>query len=481
MQAEPTTLAPLPVPAAPPRRTAYVLKVYPRFSETFVVTEILAREAAGEELAIYALRPTSDARFHPQLAQVRAAVTHLPRPHKLATEWEVLARAQAELPGFGERFGALMPLLVRLDPSVVTQGVDLALRLRADGITHVHVHFASMASWATAIAAALTGVPYTVTTHAKDLFHDSVDRVVLREVLRRASRVVAISDYNRRFLLALDPTLAESVVLVRNGLELSRFAYRDPQVPRDRLRVLAVGRLVEKKGFTHLVEAARLLAGGGHAGDGPAGDRPAGDGPAGDGSAAATPGSDRTPDRTPGRLPLEVRVVGDGELGPDLAAQVEAAGLGGTVTLLGPRSQAELVEELAAADVLVAPCIVGADGNADGLPTVLLEAMASGVPCIATDVTGISEAVHPGGEHGPATGILLGADPSDLAERLAGGLAEVADPTWPRVEVARAARALVEAEFDTARQSRRLAALEGVPRHEHRAEDEVAASMVGAR
>lgn len=422
----------------PPRRTAYVLKVYPRFSETFVVTEILAREAAGEELAIYALRPTSDARFHPQLAQVRASVTHLPRPHKLATEWDVLARAQAELPGFGERFGALMPLLVRLDPSVVAQGVDLALRLRADGITHVHVHFASMASWATAIASALTDIPYTVTTHAKDLFHDSVDRVVLGEVLHRAEQVVAISDYNRRFLMDLDPALADKVVLVRNGLELGRFRYRDPNEPQDRLRVLAVGRLVEKKGFTHLVEAARLLAGGP------------------DGAGAHAGGADR--------LPLDVRIVGDGELKADLAAQVEAAGLGGTVQLLGPRSQAELVEELAAADVLVAPCVVGADGNADGLPTVLLEAMASGVPCIATDVTGIPEAVHPAGEQGPATGILLGADPADLAERLAAALAEVADPAWPRVEIARAARALVEAEFDTARQSRRLAALEGMPR-----------------
>ncbi|MFB9731412.1 glycosyltransferase [Ornithinimicrobium kibberense] len=427
----------------PTRRTAYVLKVYPRFSETFVVTEILAREAAGEELAIYALRPTSDARFHPQLAQVRAPVTHLPRPHKLATEWDVLARAQAELPGFGERFGALMPLLVRLDPSVVAQGVDLALRLRADGITHVHVHFASMASWATAIASALTGIPYTVTTHAKDLFHDSVDRVVLGEVLHRAERVVAISDFNRRFLLDIDPALADKVVLVRNGLELGRFRYRDPQEPQGPLRVLAVGRLVEKKGFGHLVEAARLLAGKGEGATGPE------------------------------RLPLDVRIVGDGELKADLTAQVEAAGLGETVQLLGPRSQAELVEELAAADVLVAPCVVGADGNADGLPTVLLEAMASGVPCIASDVTGIPEAVHPAGEQGPATGILLGADPSDLAERLAAALAEVADPSWPRVEVARAARALVEREFDTARQSRRLAALEGMPRAGEGADDAV--------
>ena len=95
---------------APTDRIAYVLKVYPRFSETFVVTEVLAREAAGEGLRIYALRPTTDSRFHPQLSQVQAPVTHLPRATKLSAEWEVLAHAQAELPDFGARFGELMQI-----------------------------------------------------------------------------------------------------------------------------------------------------------------------------------------------------------------------------------------------------------------------------------------------------------------------------------------------------------------------------------
>ena len=245
---------------ARPERTAYILKVYPRFSETFVVTEILAREAAGEDLAIYALRPTRDSRFHPQLAQVQAPVTHLPRAHKLSTEWDIFARAHAELPDFGARFGELMPLLVRLDPSDAAQAVELALALRRDGITRMHVHFATLASWCAAVASALTGIPYTVTTHAKDIFHEDLDPVLLREILQRAEKVVAISEYNRRHLLTtIDPTLGDKVVLVRNGLDLPRFSYRDPEPPHTPLRVLAVGRVVEKKGFDHLVEATRQL------------------------------------------------------------------------------------------------------------------------------------------------------------------------------------------------------------------------------
>ncbi|SOC56860.1 glycosyltransferase [Ornithinimicrobium cerasi] len=415
-----------------PRRTrvGYVVKVYPRFSETFVVTEILAREAAGEDLAIYALRPTTDARFHPQLAQVQAPVTHLPRPQKLSGEWETFTRAHEELPGFGTRLGALMPLLVRLGASDVAQGVELALRVRRDGITHLHVHFATLASWCAVIASALTDVPFTVTTHAKDLFHEDVDRVLLREVLSRAASVIAISDHNARFLAEQVGVPADRVRLVRNGLDLPRFPYRDPGDPHAPLRVLAVGRLVEKKGFTHLVEAVALLR---------------------------------------DEVPVELRLVGDGELEQPLRDLVRERGLGDRVHLLGARSQAELVDELAWADLLAAPCVVGADGNADGLPTVLLEAMASGVPCVATAVTGIPEAVQPGGADGPGTGILLDAEVTGLPGRLAGALRAVADPFWPRQEVARAARALVERDYDTRRQTRYLSALERPAPHPVRA------------
>ncbi|WP_420176886.1 glycosyltransferase family 4 protein [Luteococcus sp. OSA5] len=406
----------------PAERIAYVVKVYPRFSETFVVTEILSREADGEDLAIYALKPTADSRFHPQLAQVQAPVTHIRRPYKLSVEWQAMRQAQAELPDFGRRYGELMPFLVQMEASEVGQAIDLAVRWKHDGITRAHVHFANVAARCTAVAAALLDIPFSVTTHAKDLFHDEVDPQVLREVLRRANRVIAISEYNRKFLLEqVDPSLASKVVLVRNGLELPRFDYRDPELVHNPLRVLGVGRLVEKKGFNHFVEAIEELVAEGR--------------------------------------PVEARIVGEGEKYEELQEQIGQAGLEHVVTLLGARSQAELVDEIAWADVMAAPCIVGSDNNADGLPTVLLEAMASGLPCIATDVTGIPEAVQPGEGGLPGTGILLSQDPTDLSARLADALRQVSDPQWPRVQVARAARALVEEKFDTRTQARLLSSL----------------------
>lgn len=401
-------------------RVGYVLKVYPRFSETFVVTEILAREAAGEDLAIFALRPTSDARFHPEIAKVQAPVTHLPKPAKLAQAWDALRQAQEHLPGLNSRLPDILSLLLDLDPTDAVQGIDLAVRARQQDITHLHAHFGSMAARVACVASALSGIPFSVTTHAKDLFHEDVDPELLRTVLSRADHVVAISSYNEAFLQERFPEVAGHTVLIRNGLDLTAFRYVEPGPVVGPLRVAAVGRLVEKKGFTHLIEAVRVLS--------------------------AQSGSPQ----------VEVRIAGDGDLREQLERQIVEAGLEGVVTLIGPRSQNEIRTLLTWADVMVAPCVVGADGNADGLPTVLLEAMAMGVPVIGSDVTGIPEAVR---GHGPEpTGLLLSArqlGAGDTAE-LVRALRRVADPTFPRVTVARAARNLIETHFDTATQSQLL-------------------------
>lgn len=401
-------------------RTGYVVKVYPRFSETFVVTEILAREEAGEDLAIFALRPTTDARFHPEISRIQAPVHHLSKPTKLGDTWVAISEAQRELPDFAARFASVLPFLTRIEASEAVQGITLALQAQRTGITRLHVHFASSQARVARIAATLLDIPYTVTTHAKDIFHESVDHPVLADVLGHAEAIVAISDYNRRFLADLLPHLQGRTHLVRNGLDLDRFPYRFPPAPEGPLRVVAVGRLVEKKGFDVLVEAVSQVV---HAG-----------------------------------LEVEVRIAGDGELRADLQRHIDATGLRQACQLLGPRSQAEIRDVMGWADVLVAPCVVGADGNADGLPTVLLEAMATGVPCIATRVTGIPEAVHPSRGDEPGTGILL--EPGDTGA-LAQALLAVADPAYPRVDITQAARALIEHDYDSRSQALLLSGLPG--------------------
>ena len=161
-----------------------------------------------------------------------------------------------------------MPVLAELPGDVVAQGVELARQARRDSITHLHAHFASLAGRVAWIASALTGIPYTVTTHAKDIFHESVDPVWLRRICADAQRVIAISRYNEDYLKTVLAGTGATVSLRYNALELDRFSYRAPQpvsaTRAEPLRVCAVGRLVPKKGFADLVEAVELVVSSGY-------------------------------------------------------------------------------------------------------------------------------------------------------------------------------------------------------------------------
>ena len=167
--------------------------------DSFVVTEILAREDLGQDLRIYALRPTTDTRFHPEIARVGAPVSWVPRPRKAADLWEALTSALVD-EDVRRRFAGLIPRIAGLAADDVAQGLALARAARKDGITHLHAHFASLAGRAAWIASSLTGIPYTVTTHAKDIHHESVDMDLLREVCAGAAQVIAISRYNQDYL-----------------------------------------------------------------------------------------------------------------------------------------------------------------------------------------------------------------------------------------------------------------------------------------
>ncbi|MDO4784990.1 MAG: glycosyltransferase family 4 protein [Propionibacteriaceae bacterium] len=389
-------------------RVGYVLKVYPRFSETFVVTEILAREAHGDDLRIYALRPTTDARFHPEIARVQAEVSWVPRPGKASEFWPQVSNVLLR-PEIGERFLALLPHLAELPADEVAQGLWLAEAVLEDGIEYLHAHFASLAGRMAWLAGQLTGVPYSITTHAKDIYHESVDMEWLRRICGAADRVIAISQFNDDYLRRVLDGTGARISLQYNALELDRFGYREPAAPVGPLKISAVGRLVPKKGFGDLIDAAARV-----------------------------------------NVPVEVDIAGSGELRDELQDQIERLGLNGRVRLLGPLTQGEVSKLVAASDVFVAPCVPAADGNIDGLPTVVLEAMALGTPVIATAVSGLPEVVRDG-----QTGILL--NPGDVAG-LAAALEKIAAGRVPLAELTANARTLIEEQFDSRRQAAQLAA-----------------------
>jgi colanic acid/amylovoran biosynthesis glycosyltransferase len=359
---------------------AYILKTWPRLSQTFIVNEILAHERAGLAVEIHALRRPKAEDAHADVSRVRAPVHYVD-----ATGPEAIDRLVAQLS-----------------------------RPRAAGcgpVRHLHAHFGNSAAEAARLAAQRLQLPWSFTAHARDIFHESVDTEALGRRMRAATTVVTVSDFNLRHLRETFPDCGERVVRIYNGLDLSRLRQRPASSTRAPL-LLAVGRLVEKKGFEDLVQACALLEA--------------------------------------LRLPLDWRcaIVGSGPLQGVLEERIDALGLGHRVAMLGAQPQQDVLDLMREATLLAAPCTVSADGDRDGLPTVLLEAMALGCPVVTTAVTGIPELVQDGD-----TGRLL---PPGDPQALAGALRDLLLDPAAAARLAGSARARIERDFDIARNTRAL-------------------------
>lgn len=396
------------MPVEEPLGIGYVVKRYPRYSETFIVTEILAHEEAGLPLEIFSLYPPVDTHFQDAIARVRAPVNYVTDSDgKSLRFWEGLCGVAADVPGLWSSLDAAKGEEAR----DVFQAAVLAGLARRKGIRHLHAHFGSGAATVARLAARFGGLTYSFTAHAKDIYHESVRPDDLRRKLADASAVITVSDYNLEYLRERYGEAAARVRRIYNGIDLERFPY---SAPRDRPpMVVYVGRLVEKKGLADLIDACALLAGRGKT--------------------------------------LECGIVGAGELETELRERIARLGVGSTVRLLGPRPQAEVIRLIREASAVAAPCVIGEDGNRDGLPTVILEAMALGTPCVSTDVTGIPEVVR----HGETGLIVPQHDPAALAD----ALERFASDAALRVSLAVRARERIEDEFDIRRNAAKIRAL----------------------
>jgi glycosyltransferase involved in cell wall biosynthesis len=389
-------------------KVGYILKTYPRFSQTFIVNEILAHERAGLDLEIFSLRPAKDEQRHGAVDRVRAPVTYLPGPDvAVADFWREIAAALRELPGAA----ASLAEAAAEPPAEVFQALTLARLARERGIGHLHAHFGNVATSVARLAARFAGIEYSFTAHARDIFHVKVVPAELRRKLAQAKAVVTVSEFNLGFLREQYGEAARGVRRIYNGIDMKDFAWA---APRDRPpTVVTVGRLVDKKGFSDLVDACALLAAGGRA--------------------------------------FDCQIVGSGPLDEALKAQIERLGLADRVHMLGLRRQEEVKTLIQGASVMAAPCVVGADNDQDGLPTVILESMALGTPCVSTDVTGIPEVLHD-----QSTGLMV---PQHAPEQLAAAIARLLDDADLRVRLATNARRLMEAEFDIDRNAQRIRAV----------------------
>jgi glycosyltransferase involved in cell wall biosynthesis len=405
-------------------KVAYVMSRFPKLSETFVLGEILAVEEQGVEVELFPLLRERAEVIHPEAAALcrRARFQPFLSLPILRSQLHYLHRAPRRY------FGALWALLrgtwgsanyfigaLGIFPKVVHD----ARLMEADGIAHVHCHFSNHPAAAGFVINRLTGIPYSFTAHGFDLH---VDRHMLCEKVGGAAFVVAVSDYNRRLILEeCGERAGARVAVVHCGVDTDFFRPGKAADPERPFSILCVGTLHEVKGQGYLVEACRLLAESGA-------------------NVACT-------------------LVGDGPDRAALVEQIAASGLEGRVTITGRRTRAEVAELLGRAHVLVSPSVPTAEGKREGIPVVLMEAMASGVPVVASGISGIPELVEDG-----KTGLLVPPrDPLALAE----ALRLLHDDPALCERLARAGRETVEREFDVRTNAgelvRRFRAHAGVP------------------
>ena len=403
--------APVPEPPPPPT-IAFVLKGYPRLSETFITQEILALEARGLRLHLLSLRHPTEASVHPVHARVRAPVTYLPEylhhePARVVRAWWRVRR----WPRYGRTLRLWLRDLVR-DPTRnrvrrFGQAVVMADELPRE-VTHIHAHFLHTPASVARYAAHLVGRKWTGSAHAKDIW--TTPQWEKREKLRDAEWVVTCTAVNHAELDALAPGRVE---LVRHGLDLAEFPPPPPRAGGEPpvLTILSVGRAVEKKGYPDLIAALARMP------EGPA---------------------------------WRFVHVGGGPLISTLRGLAERAGIAHRTEWVGALARPELLARLRAADVFVLASRVARDGDRDGLPNVLLEAQSQGLPCLATRVSAIPELIEDG-----ATGILV---PPGDPDALAAGLARLLGDPDLRRHLGAAGERRVRGGFSSVAGADRLAA-----------------------
>ena len=390
----------------------YVLKKFPRNSETFILNEVLELQRAGADVTVFSLNRPDDGVFHRGLSELKRPVVYL--TGRKPADWLGLLRQNlGALSSNKERLWDEFRYLLEAERpdtwNILSSGIDLALRARELGIDRLHAHFATIAAYVSRAAHAMSGIPYSVTCHAKDIYREGVTGERFTSLLRESQFVVTVCEANRRYIEEhRDPARELDLRVLYNGVDVSMF---NPQnrAPDAEPTILSVGRLVEKKGFHILLDAMALL-------------------------------KDRG-------LTPRCWILGDGEEREQLRSKQQALQLS-NVEFLGMRNQDDVRSYMARASAMVLPCIVGSDGNRDALPTVLLEALASGLPIVSTPVGGVEEIA----DHGKA-GIIV---PPGDAESLANEIESLLNNSERQRELAQTGRTRAESCFDLATNVRKL-------------------------
>ena len=399
--------------ASNPPVLGLILKGYPRISETFISNEIYLLEKLGFSIHLFSMRQPRENFTHDSVKKIRARVDYLPetllRPLPLLVYHN--SRLAAKNPKlYGAALKAAWRRFRRTRKSATIKhllqaGYLVNHLLAASRATHLHAHFAHSPASVAMFASQLSGLPFSFTAHAKDIY--TSDPAQLREKIGLARFVITCTEYNRRHLLELADGHKTPIHRIYHGIDVELFsqAADSARIPVAPYQILTIARLTPKKGLPTIYRALKIL-------------------------------HDR-------QIAFRHTHIGGGEEDDKITSLIRQLGLTSVSQLLGTRPHNVVLEHYKKADLFVLGCEVAPDGDRDGIPNVLMESMAMGVPVVVTNISGIPELVE-----NEKTGLLV---PSGDPDELAGAMLRMLTDAQLRCRVITAGRQRVVGDFDNHR------------------------------
>lgn len=401
-------------------RVAYILDMFPVYSETFILREILEVQRQGIGVTVLAHHDVTGHSIygkvvHPEAEALRPHVLYLLPLEDKSTRLKKLLPHLYFFVQAPRRYLRALRYACLADAKtymLFKNAANYAMLLKRLGVTHLHAHYALDSSFYAMMISLVSGIPYSFTVHAHDIFlQESAYR--MEDKVRNARFVACISGYNQQTVLNLCPEAdLGRLPVIHCGIDVDRYQPVSAS-NRERLMIVSVGRLVEHKGFRYLIKACAIL-------------------------------------KTRG-LRFVCRIIGDGPQREELTRLIEQSNLHDCVELAGAMTQEAVSAALHSADLFVLACAIEESGMRDGIPVALMEAMALEIPVVSTRVSGVPELVKNG------AGLLV--DPEDF-EALAGAIEQIARlSAQDRREMGRAGRAMITKEFNLAVEVEKLVSL----------------------
>ncbi len=406
------------------KKIAYILWRFPVLSETFVLNEMVTlRKIIGDaNLMVYSIKRSFDQTIHPQAKTFLHSDIYVPglfslkfwsgvakfsmrKIFKVIAIWLQLIK---EIPFSGSL--RLMVYYFFQSQYCFLVGIYVAKLLEKQDVHHLHTHFAESSSLIVRIASFLLDKSYSFTSHAKDL-HGNPNKKLIVNLVKNSKYAITISEFNKKYICSLDESLSDRIKIIHCGIDLKRFT---PEHAHDseKFRLLSVGRLIEKKGFKETIEACAKI---------------------------------------PDSIRFEYKIIGSGPLENELRESIAENGLSQKVELLGPKTQQEVFALMAQSDVFVLFCKEASDGDVDGIPVALMEAMAMELPIISTKISGVPELVKAG------SGLLV--EEMDI-HGLTEAIIELSNKkSEERLEMGKKGREIVSREFNLETEVTKLARL----------------------